>query len=852
MINSEYKETTINSAFNTINTKLSEIFNNATKEKIKSYSRRWIWELIQNSYDTETDSINIKITYDSMKNTVSLCHDGKSFNKRSLMSLITQISEKIDSEDKAGQFGTGFITTHLLSKKVKIAGTYCKKDNQLINLDFILDRSAWRENTSSKEFAYSLKEQIRRNLDDLDNLEMVQPSANLEHKTEFTYFLASLETKEAVDLGIKDLINHIPLLFAFNDKIKSITINGVNYISRPIHCSYIKNIDIQPTQFGIYKNTEYICDVFIFKNELKDISIGVCFNNNNVIPYPENIARIFCRFPLVGSENFGIPFVVNSKLFQVNEKRDSLQQSNEINKNLLNEAIILYDRSIDYFINTSADGLHNFCIIKDKNENMELSNQYLKKSKEIYSNKEIVKTLRGQKKALSKIKIPFIESYNFPKGMDETSEYEIQKEYFKLVAHCNDIDIPEFELCRNWFIAYKESDISLEELAKEIEPNETILKKLNCQWIEWLNNYLKILVKLKKIDILKTNRIFVNQKNFITSLDKHYIDVTTDDKLKEIRNGFFEKDTDHIENKLILRQLELRDEVFQDLINQYTDEMIAKDISDNVIRTLAKERGNENKRDDKIQNNFNKLFYWIKANEDKAQNLFSSIYDSRMSLCSSKIQIENYNMAEEAKKFLIDNKVSSFQEIADKNLTEMQQYQFVIKDEIDKLLSSNANDITEEMILEFLNKMSISCEDELKKFLEASGQSAEKIKLFLDYRSTGLQKCYLKVQTMLNEAAKRVKSYLCSKGYDLTDCNQIAPTVYDGIKKNKEDVVIIIRPSNNEKIIIYYDSEPNYLRKNYELWVVDTDNQNENPRQLTLGDILKITGIKVIPLKNLF
>lgn len=846
----EYKETTVNSAFITINTKLSEIFNDATKEKLESYSRRWIWELIQNSCDTENEFINIKVTFDSKQNTVSFCHDGMPFDKRSLLSLITQISEKVDLEDKAGQFGTGFITTHLLSKRVRITGAYCKKDTQIVGLNFDLDRTAWIENTSSKEFSYSLKEQIRKNLDDLDDIETMQAVANIKHETEFMYFLNSSETIEAVNLGIKDLISHIPLLFAFN-KINSITINGEKYISQSIPTIDIDNIDLLLSKFRIYKNTEYICDVFNFKHKREDISLGVC-SNNYIIPYLDNTARIFCRFPLVGSEGFGIPFVVNSKLFQVNEKRDSLQQSNEINKKIMDEAIKLYDRSIDFFMENSIGGLLNFCITKEKKGNTDLSDFYFKKSKEIYSNKKIVKTVRGQMKTLKEIKIPSIENYNFPKEMDEVTKDNIRKDYFKLLTHCKNIDIPEFEYCMDWLKTFKEAAISLEDLAEDISANETILNKLNNNWVEWLNLYLSILFKLKKREVLKSKSIYVNQKNSIVSLEKYFLDIITDEKLKEIYNGFFENEKEYIEHKLIHREIELKDDIFQDFINLYTDEMIAKEISTNVINTLAKERGNENKRDDRTQDNFNKLFYWIKANEDKAQNIFNSIYDNRMSLCSNTIQIENYAMAEEAKKFLADNNVSSFREIANVKLIEIQQHQTILEDEIDKLLNTNTNDVTEEMILDFLRNMSISCEDELKKFLEASGQSAEKIKKFLEYRSSGLQRCYLKVQDMLKDAAERVKAYLSLRGYDLANVNRIAPTVYDGIKRNNEDIVIVIRPSNNKKIILYYDSEPTYLRKNYELWVVDTDNQIDIPKQLTLGDILKLTGIKVIPLRNLF
>lgn len=37
--------------------------------------------------------------------------------------------------------------------------------------------------------------------------------------------------------------------------------------------------------------------------------------------------------------------------------------------------------------------------------------------------------------------------------------------------------------------------------------------------------------------------------------------------------------------------------------------------------------------------------------------------------------------------------------------------------------------------------------------------------------------------------------------------------------------------------------------EDYELWV---DNNQDDPRQLTFGKLLKITGVKVIPLQKIF
>jgi len=56
---------------------------------------------------------------------------------------------------------------------------------------------------------------------------------------------------------------------------------------------------------------------------------------------------------------------------------------------------------------------------------------------------------------------------------------------------------------------------------------------------------------------------------------------------------------------------------------------------------------------------------------------------------------------------------------------------------------------------------------------------------------------------------------------------------------------VVVRPSDNGEVIVYYPSEKDALDYvNAELWI---DNGIESPSHLTLGKILKKTGINKIP-----
>ena len=101
--------------------------------KYTSSSQRWIWELIQNAKDSSADSAPVKIEIIINKDSLEFKHSGKPFTYENLISLVHQTSIKKRYDDNAkegdippttGKFGTGFISTHLLSRVVEIQGVF--------------------------------------------------------------------------------------------------------------------------------------------------------------------------------------------------------------------------------------------------------------------------------------------------------------------------------------------------------------------------------------------------------------------------------------------------------------------------------------------------------------------------------------------------------------------------------------------------------------------------------------------------------------------------------------------------------------------------------------------------------
>ena len=94
------------------------------EKTVENNQGRWAWELLQNAKDSiaedENRTVSVQIRLD--EDSVEFRHNGTHFTDQDVIGLISQISSKEVEEGqqtkKTGRFGTGFLTTHLLSKIV--------------------------------------------------------------------------------------------------------------------------------------------------------------------------------------------------------------------------------------------------------------------------------------------------------------------------------------------------------------------------------------------------------------------------------------------------------------------------------------------------------------------------------------------------------------------------------------------------------------------------------------------------------------------------------------------------------------------------------------------------------------
>ncbi|TNJ65319.1 transcriptional regulator [Paenibacillus hemerocallicola] len=161
--------------------------------------------------------------------------------------------------------------------------------------------------------------------------------------------------------------------------------------------------------------------------------------------------------------------------------------------------------------------------------------------------------------------------------------------------------------------------------------------------------------------------------------------------------------------------------------------------------------------------------------------------------------------------------------------------------EIRKYFSQEDIEIPAEyLIVDAVTTTSSQYDDTLKKnfgedFFEDSSHDPNK-------------KMYIK--SLIPRAVDNVVKHLSTLSeYDCTSAYVISESIIGGITKNGNDIKVVARPSDNDKIRLFYDSEFDVLEYvDAELWYEDGVTP---PKQFTLGQLLKMKKINKIPIKKI-
>ncbi|MGV2962549.1 sacsin N-terminal ATP-binding-like domain-containing protein [Paenibacillus sp. AGC30] len=565
-------------------------------------SYRWIWELIQNAKDVvnSTGKVDILVNFDEDRKIIEFKHNGKLFLTKNIVFLIEQVSTKerneLDRKTKkiTGKFGTGFLTTHLLSKKVNVTGYLCDEDEPVHQFRIDIDRSSDDQTKIIKSIEDSC-EQLNKNA-----VKVAKEINESDFNTCFTYELDVLGIKTA-KAGLNNLVASIAYVFAFVPEIESITIqantvkgNYKQVLSRgydvDINLRNAKVITVCDTKRN---NPRYI---FALKDEaLTNLSIAVELidigEKANIQKINENLPKLFCDFPLLGTSDFSFPVVVNNPYFEPTEPRDGIELESRAeekqfikdNKGALETAVKLYKTALSFFVENNYKGVYNIVKIKEQPHKTWLNaewfdNKILEPIKVEIKYLNLITTNTGDKKPLFGVlddPVVLVPKYQ-----------ENREEMLKLWSLSNAL-FPEFLPKQDELEAWCSSlwdeckNLGIDNIVQVIQGSENISSlenKLSGQDVfVWLNEFYTLLLTNEDESCkraIEQSEVFLNQNGKFCFFNKVFLDKEIDNVYKEVLSILDIDVKDKLLHKMVSREIsnhiELRAYGYEELLSETT------------------------------------------------------------------------------------------------------------------------------------------------------------------------------------------------------------------------------------------------------------------------------------------
>jgi hypothetical protein len=564
--------------------KIMDLLQKLEENSTEDSQRRWVWELIQNAKDVANISgqVDIKIDFCAEDKLLQFKHNGNLFSTKNLVYLIEQVSSK-DREDKEnkcknkviGKFGTGFLTTHLLSEIVNVSGILTDNDMEFKQFEIVLDRSG---RTKS-----DITNAIQESYFQLDNSSVLPNDFQVdvsEFNTIFSYELDSLGV-EVAEKGLVDLYIALPFVFAFVPEIRSVEVGNHNRLFE--RCDFIDEYSVGCSLTTI-RDTDGINDELRYIATISVDEITLAFEveslqTNKVAKYDMRLPKLFCGFPLVGTNNFPFPVVINSFGFNPTEPRDGIfltdveKPKTVENKRLMIEAIKAYRETIEQLAKKRWNNLYNLIKIPVISNESWYSKDWIrdnvvKQCKEIILETEIIDNIGNDRRALMDW------AGNPEVYILGDKNAQIREKVWALSSLYQPEKLPKFVEIHQWYEALWNEcqNYSLNNLVEWVESAgdlDSISEKLAdaTDPIIWLNGFYALLRENKHVFdevVLSGKKVFLNQSGDFIRLSQLLSDSVIDEEYKDILLLLGTNCRDRLLNKAIIFEDSLNIEKYED------------------------------------------------------------------------------------------------------------------------------------------------------------------------------------------------------------------------------------------------------------------------------------------------
>ena len=293
---------------------------------------RWIWELLQNARDTSANTdTHLVASIEYKQGELVFQHNGPRFKIDEIAHLIYHGSTKVEDAGTIGQYGSGFLTTHLLSPEINVSG----------QLD------------DGRPFAFRLKREIGSVQELSNSMDRAWDEFNVsttastlgDFTTRFRYPIED-DAVDAVNDGLAMLKRCAPFVVVFNEKFSRIDIETPSETTsfEVTNRSRLSRFGLQKIRVSENENGNEDNKVYLMaKSEKTSVAIPLESVNDGQVCLPINhIPKLFLGFPIMGTENFSFPAVINSFELTPTEERDGvfLGRNKTDKANIENQAII--------------------------------------------------------------------------------------------------------------------------------------------------------------------------------------------------------------------------------------------------------------------------------------------------------------------------------------------------------------------------------------------------------------------------------------------------------------------------------------------------------------------------------
>ena len=516
---------------------------------------RWVWELLQNARDAAVKSDGkLKVSITQNEKEIVFRHNGDNFKVEEIVHLIYHGSTKVENKETIGQYGSGFLTTHLLSPEIEVSGRL--EDGRRFSFPLKRELGSVNELSAAMQNAYDAFE---RSLSDA--------AATDDFPTKFRYPLQE-NVLDVVSEGIAKLKQCAPLVVAFNSEFAAIEIetpSGVVVFDaidrKKLPQPGIERIAVSETVDGNKRMIQYLVahgDKLSVAAPVETTAAG------QECRQIEDTPRLFLGFPLIGTENFSFPAIINSFRFAPTENRDGVYlwqsegSNNRENQAVLAEACELLVGMLQFAAASGWSNTYRLAEIPDLRPQSWLDGVELRKFLEEALIGRIRQTPAVRNEAGAAI--PPKES-EIP--MADTAE-GVAGLWDLLVEWRKDRDIwPRREEAAGWCAAVKSwaklsdcdpltvdrvidghglaravNDVSHDESVKNVTTHRVRFLENNLQEgvsaITWLDQLIGFLRANGQGDAVSEHRIVPSQEGFLHELPKLHRDVGISEELKAV------------------------------------------------------------------------------------------------------------------------------------------------------------------------------------------------------------------------------------------------------------------------------------------------------------------------------